>query len=65
MSILRQIFDTLREYYAAKPDYLWWSENPVEVIIGTLRIFSCGILHELPRPVNPDLRDTRSLRTSV
>jgi endonuclease-3 related protein len=38
MSILRQIFETLREYYAAKPDYLWWPENPVEVILGAILV---------------------------
>ena len=38
MSILRQIFETLREYYAANPDYLWWSQNPVEVIIGAVLV---------------------------
>jgi endonuclease-3 related protein len=38
MSILRQIFETLREYYAANPDYLWWPENPVEVIIGAILV---------------------------
>ena len=38
MSILRQIFETLREYYAAKPDYLWWPENPIEVIIGAVLV---------------------------
>lgn len=38
MSILRQIFETLREYYAAKPDYLWWPENPVEVILGAVLV---------------------------
>jgi len=38
MSILRQIFETLREYYAAKPDYLWWPENPIEVILGAVLV---------------------------
>jgi len=38
MSILRQIFETLREYYAAKPDYPWWSENPKEVILGAILV---------------------------
>jgi endonuclease-3 related protein len=38
MSILRQIFETLREYYAAKPEYLWWSENPIEVILGAVLV---------------------------
>jgi endonuclease-3 related protein len=38
MSIFRQIFETLREYYAANPDYLWWSQNPVEVIIGAVLV---------------------------
>jgi len=38
MSILRQIFETLREYYAAKPDYQWWPENPVEVILGAVLV---------------------------
>jgi endonuclease-3 related protein len=38
MSILRQIFETLREYYAAKPDALWWPEDPVEVIIGAILV---------------------------
>ena len=38
MSILRQIFETLREYYAANPDYLWWSENPIEVILGAVLV---------------------------
>ena len=38
MSILRQIFETLREYYAAKPGHLWWPENPVEVILGAVLV---------------------------
>ena len=36
MSILRQIFETLREYYAAKADYPRWSENPIEVVLGAV-----------------------------
>jgi len=36
MSILRQIFETLREYYAAKPDYPRWSPNPIEVIVSAV-----------------------------
>ena len=36
MSILRQIFETLREYYAADPDYPRWSQNPIEVILGAV-----------------------------
>jgi len=38
MSVLRQIFETLREYYAANPDYPWWSENPIEVILGAVLV---------------------------
>ena len=38
MSILRLIFETLREYYAATPDYPWWSENPQEVILGAILV---------------------------
>ena len=38
MSILRQIFETLREYYAAKSDYLWWPQNPIEVIFGAILV---------------------------
>ena len=38
MSILRQIFETLREYYAAKSGYPWWSENPIEVILGAVLV---------------------------
>ena len=38
MSVLRQIYETLREYYAANPDYLWWSENPIEVILGAVLV---------------------------
>ena len=38
MSILRQIFETLREYYAAKTDYPWWPENPIEVILGAILV---------------------------
>ena len=38
MSILRQIFETLREYYEAKPDYQWWPENPIEVILGAVLV---------------------------
>ena len=38
MSILRQIFETLREYYAAKSDYLWWSDDPIEVILGAVLV---------------------------
>ena len=38
MSILRQIFETLREYYAAKPDCFWWSENPIEAILSAILV---------------------------
>ena len=38
MSILRQIFETLREYYAAKSGYQWWPENPTEVILGAVLV---------------------------
>jgi len=38
MSVLRQIFETLWEYYAANPDYPWWSENPIEVILGAVLV---------------------------
>lgn len=38
MSILRRIFETLREYYAAKPDCPWWPENPVEATIGAILV---------------------------
>ena len=38
MSILRQIFETLREHYAAKPNYPWWPENPIEVIFGAILV---------------------------
>ena len=38
MSILRQIFETLREYYAAKSDYQWWDKNPIEVILGAILV---------------------------
>ena len=38
MSILRQIFETLREYYAANPDYPWWPQNPIEVILGAVLV---------------------------
>ena len=38
MSVLRQIYETLREYYATDPDYLWWPENPIEVILGAILV---------------------------
>jgi len=38
MSILRQIFETLREYYAADPDYPRWSQNPIEVILTAVLV---------------------------
>jgi len=38
MSILRQIFETLREYYAAKSDYPWWPQNPIEVVLGAVLV---------------------------
>ena len=53
MSILRQIFETLREYYAAKSDYPWWSEHPIEVILGAVLVQASTwrtvdkVLHEL------------------
>ncbi|MDR3181746.1 MAG: hypothetical protein LBT89_02315 [Planctomycetaceae bacterium] len=37
MSILRKIFETLREYYADKP-YRWWSDYPVEVIVRAVLV---------------------------
>jgi endonuclease-3 related protein len=37
MSVLRQIFETLREHYADKP-YLWWSDDPLEVIVGAVLV---------------------------
>ena len=38
MSILRQIFETLRECYAAKSDYPWWPQDPIEVILGAILV---------------------------
>jgi endonuclease-3 related protein len=38
MSILRQIFETLQEYYAAKPDQFRWPQNPVEVILAAILV---------------------------
>jgi endonuclease-3 related protein len=38
MSILRQIFETLHEYYATKPDYPWWSDNPIEAILSAILV---------------------------
>jgi len=38
MSILRQIFESLREYYAAKPDDPQLPENPIEVILGAILV---------------------------
>jgi len=38
MSVLRQVYETLRDYYAVNPDYLWWPENPIEVILGAILV---------------------------
>jgi endonuclease-3 related protein len=38
MSILRQIFETLREYYAARDDSPWWPENPIEAILCAILV---------------------------
>jgi endonuclease-3 related protein len=36
MSILRKIYETLREHYDVQPVKDWWLDNPVDVIIGSV-----------------------------
>lgn len=38
MSLLREIFETLTDYYESKPPMLWWPDNPFEVIVGAVLV---------------------------
>ena len=38
MSILRTIFDILREHYERQPPQPWWPEDPLEVIVGAVLV---------------------------
>ncbi|GHT18334.1 hypothetical protein FACS1894189_6120 [Planctomycetales bacterium] len=38
MSVLRRIFETLRDYYESKPPMLWWPDNPIEVVVGAILV---------------------------
>jgi endonuclease-3 related protein len=38
MSVLRRIFETLRDYYELKPPMPWWPNDPVEVVVGAILV---------------------------
>ncbi len=38
MTVFRQIFETLREYYENREPMLWWPEDPLEVIVGAVLV---------------------------
>ncbi len=38
MSVFREIFETLRDFYAAKAPQDWWPDDPVEVVIGAVLV---------------------------
>lgn len=38
MSILRQIYETLREFYETKPQQVWWPDDPTEVVIAAVLV---------------------------
>ncbi len=38
MSILRKIFDILREHYEHQPSQAWWPEDPLEVVVGAVLV---------------------------
>lgn len=38
MSILRRIYESLREYYETQPPQDWWPDDPMEVLIGAVLV---------------------------
>lgn len=38
MSILRQIYETLREFYETKPPQVWWPDDPTEVVVAAVLV---------------------------
>ena len=38
MSILRTLFDLLREHYERQPPQAWWPEDPLEVVVGAVLV---------------------------
>ncbi len=38
MSVFREIFETLRDFYAAKAPQAWWPDDPMEVIVGAVLV---------------------------
>ncbi len=38
MLLLREMFDTLREYYEHRPVQEWWPDDPLEVIFGAVLV---------------------------
>ncbi len=38
MSILRQIYDRLKEHYGNQPPAPWWPEDPLEVVVGAVLV---------------------------
>ncbi len=38
MSVFREIFETLRDYYAAQSPQAWWPDDAMEVIVGAVLV---------------------------
>lgn len=38
MSVLRDMLDRMREYFADKPPQNWWPDDPLEVIVGAVLV---------------------------
>ncbi len=38
MSVLREMFEKLQDYYATKPPQNWWPDDPMEVIVGAVLV---------------------------
>lgn len=38
MSVLRTIYETLRDHYETKPPQVWWPEDPLEVVFGAVLV---------------------------
>ena len=59
MSILRTIFDILREHYERQPPQAWWPEDPLEVVVGAVLVQ--GATWKSVDRVLADLRDRNLL----
>ena len=59
MSILRTIFDILREHYERQPPQAWWPVDPLEVVVGAVLVQ--GATWRSVDKVLADLRDRNLL----